>query len=104
MMCLRNDESAGKGRSTGTRIGSPWLKTALVTAAVRAKDTCLQAQFLRLRARRGAKRAILAVAASMLSAMWHMLKDGVEYRDLGADHLSRRNHAQQIRRLRDQSL
>jgi len=101
-MCPRNDESAGKRRSTRTRKGSPWLKTALVTAAwaaVRAKHTYLQAQFLRLRARRGAKKAILAVAASMLSAMWHMLKDGVEYRDLGADHFSRRNHMQQIQRL-----
>jgi len=101
-MCPRNDESAGKRRSTRTRQGSPWLKTALVTAAwaaVRAKDTYLQAQFLRLRARRGAKKAILAVAASMLTAIWHMLKDGVEYRDLGADHFSRRNHAQQIQRL-----
>ena len=101
-MCPRNDESAGKRRSTRTRKGSPWLKTALVTAAwaaVRAKDTYLQAQFLRLRARRGAKKAILAIAASMLTAMWHMLKDGVEYRDLGADHFSRRNHMQQIQRL-----
>ena len=101
-MCPRNDESAGKRRSTRTRKGSPWLKTALVTAAwaaVRAKNTYLQAQFLRLRARRGAKKAILAVAASMLTAMWHMLKDGVAYRDLGADHFSRRNHGQQIQRL-----
>jgi len=101
-MCPRNDESAGKRRSTRTRKGSPWLKTALVTAAwaaVRAKHTYLQAQFLRLRARRGAKKAILAVAASMLSAMWHILKDGVEYRDMGADHFSRRNHMQQIQRL-----
>jgi len=101
-MCPRNDESAGKRRSTRTRKGSPWLKTARVTAAwaaVRVKDTYLQAQFLRLRARRGAKKAILAVAASMLTAMWHMLKDGLEYRDLGADHFSRRNHLKQIQRL-----
>jgi hypothetical protein len=56
-------------------------------------------QFLRLRACRGAKKAILAVAASMLTAMWHMLKDGVEYRDLGADHFSRRNRMRQIQRL-----
>jgi len=61
-MCPRNDESAGKRRSTRTRKGSPWLKTALVTAAwaaVRVKDSYLQAQFLRLRGRRGAKKAIL---------------------------------------------
>jgi len=70
-----------RSTSTRTRKGSPWLKTALVTAAwaVRAKDTYLQAQFLGLRSRRGAKKAILAVAASMLTAMWHMLKDHVEY-------------------------
>jgi transposase len=82
-MCPRNDGSAGKRRSTRTRKGSPWLKTALVTAAwaaVRVKNGYLQAQFLRLRSRRGAKKAILAVAASMLTAIWHMLKHGVEYR------------------------
>jgi transposase len=98
----RNDESAGKRRSTRTRKGSPWLKTALVTAAwaaVRVKDSYLQAQFLRLRGRRGAKKAILAVAASMLTAMWHMLKRSVEYRDLGADHFSRRDRSKAILRL-----
>lgn len=101
-MCPRNDESAGKRRSTRTRKGSSWLKTALVTAAwaaVRVKNSYLQAQFLRLRARRGAKKAILAVAASMLTAIWHMLKNGVEYRDLGADHFSRRDRTKAILRL-----
>ena len=86
-MCPRNDESAGKRRSTRTRKGAPWLKTALVTAAwaaVRVKGSYLQAQFLRLKARRGTKKAILAVAASMLNAAWHMLKDRVAYKDLGA--------------------
>ena len=64
------------------RKGAPWLKTALVTAAwaaVRVKGSYLQAQFHRLRARRGAKKAVLAVAASMLTAAFHMLKHGVEY-------------------------
>ena len=101
-MCPRNDESAGKRRSTRTRKGAPWLKTALVTAAwaaVRVKRSYLQAQFLRLRARRGAKKAILAVAASMLNAAWHMLKDRVEYKDLGADHFARRDRSKAIRRL-----
>lgn len=101
-LCPRNDESAGKRRSTRTRKGSPWLKTALVTAAwaaVRVKGSYLQAQFLRLRARRGAKKAILAVAASMLTAIWHMLKNGVEYRDLGADHFARRDRTKAILRL-----
>lgn len=101
-MCPRNDESAGKRRSTRTRKGSPWLKTALVTAAwaaVRVKGSYLQAQFQRLKPRRGAKKAILAVAASILTAIWHMLKHDVDYRDLGADHFTRRDKSKVILRL-----
>lgn len=101
-LCPRNDESAGKRRSTRVRKSGTWLKTALVTAAwaaVRVKNSYLQAQFLRLKARRGAKKAILAVAASMLTAAYHMLKEGVEYRDLGADHFSRRDRSKAIQRL-----
>lgn len=72
----RNDESAGKRRSTRVRKSGIWLKTTLVTAAwaaVRVKSSYLHAQFLRLKARRGAKKAILAVAASMLTAVYFML-------------------------------
>jgi len=101
-LCPRNDESAGKRRSTRARHGAPWLKTTLVTAAwaaVRTKGSYLQAQFLRLKARRGAKKAILAVAASMLGACYYMLRDGVPYRDLGADHFARRDKAKTIGRL-----
>lgn len=101
-LCPRNDESAGKRRSTRVRKGAPWLKTALVTAAwaaVRVKNSYLQAQFHRLRSRRGAKKAILAVAASMLTAAYHMLKSGLEYRDLGADHFTRRDRSKAILRL-----
>jgi transposase len=100
--CPRNDESAGKRRSTRVRKGGTWLKTALVTAAwaaVRVKGTYLQAQFLRLKARRGAKKAILAAAASMLTAAYHMLKNGIEYRDLGAQHFTRRDRSKAILRL-----
>ena len=101
-MCPRNDESAGKRRSTRTRKGAPWLKTALVTAAwaaVRVKGCYLQALYLRLKARRGTKKAILAVAASMLNAAWRVLKDQVEYKDLGADHFARRDRSKAIQRL-----
>ncbi len=101
-LCPRSDESAGKRRSTRVRKGAPWLKVALVTAAwaaVRVKDSYLQAQFHRLRSRRGAKKAILAVAASMLTAAYHMLKSGVEYKDLGADHFTRRDRSKMIQRL-----
>ena len=66
-ICPRNDESAGKRRSNRLRKGAPWLKTTLVQcawAAVRKKDSYLQAQFYRIKARRGPKKAIMAVAAS----------------------------------------
>ena len=62
-------------------------------------EAYLQAQFHRLRSRRGAKKAILAVAASMLTAAYHMLKKGVPYQDLGADHFTRRDHAKTVLRL-----
>lgn len=101
-LCPRNDESAGKRRSTRVRKSGTWLKTALVTAAwaaIRVKDSYLRAQFLRIKARRGAKKAILAVAASMLTAAYFMLRDGVEYLDLGADHFDRHDRTKTIRRL-----
>jgi transposase len=101
-LCPRNDESAGKRRSSRVRKTSNWLKTTLVTAAwggVRKKDSYLRAQFLRLKARRGAKKAILAVAASMLTATFYILRDGVEYSDLGAQHFDRRDKSKTIRRL-----
>ena len=85
-LCLRLDESAGKRRSTRARRSAPWLKTTLLNAAwaaTRKKDSHRRAQFLRLEARCGAKKAILAVAGSMLTAVYHMLRDGVEYHDLG---------------------
>jgi transposase len=66
---------------------------------VRVKVSYLQAQLHRLRARRGAKKAILAVAASMLTAANHMLKNGVEYKDLCADHFTRRDRSKAILRL-----
>jgi transposase len=101
-LCPRNDESAGKRRSTRVRKSGTWLKTALVTAAwaaVRVKRGYLRAQFLRIKARRGAKKAILAVAASMLTAAYFMLRDGVEYIDLGPDHFDRHDKTRTIKRL-----
>jgi transposase len=101
-LCPRNDESAGKRRSTRVGKGAPWLKTTLVTAAwaaVRTKDSYLRAQFLRIKARRGAKKAILAVAASMLNASYFILRDDVDYHDLGAHHFDRFDRRKTIRRL-----
>src|SRR6202043_35193 len=101
-ICPRNDESAGKRRSNRLRKGAPWLKTTLVQcawAAVRKKDGYLHAQFLRLKARRGPKKAIMAVAASILTAIYHMLKDGTLYQDLGSNHFQSRSKGQQTQRL-----
>lgn len=101
--CLapRNDMSAGKRRSTRTRKGQ-WLKAVLIQAAwaaVRQKDTYLHAQFQRIRARRGAKKAIIAVAASILTAAYHIIQNGTEYHDLGPDFFQRRNKEKAAHRL-----
>jgi transposase len=88
-LCPRNDQSAGKRRSTRMKKGAPWLKTTLVQcawAASRTKGSYFQAQYHRLRARRGSKKAVCAVAASLLTTAYHMLKNGTFYQDLGADH------------------
>jgi transposase len=92
----RLDESAGKRRSTRIKNGAPWLKPTLVQsgwAATRKKNTYLQAQFLRLKARRVPKKALIAVAASILTIVYHMLRDGTCYRDLGPEYFARRNPA-----------
>jgi transposase len=101
-ICPRNDESAGKRRSNRLRKGAPWLKTTLVQctwAAIKKKNSYLQAQYHRIKARRGPKKAIMAVAASILTAIYHMLKDGTTYQDLGYNHFDRRSTDQQKTRL-----
>jgi len=101
-LCPRNDESAGKRRSTRTLPGANWLKPVLVQAAwvaVRKRDSYLAAQYQRIRARRGAKKAIVAVAASILTAAYHMLVTQTSYRDLGPDHFDHRNRVRQINHL-----
>jgi transposase len=101
-LCPKNDESAGKRRSTRMRKGAPWLKTLLVQSAwcaTRAKTTYLQAQFLRIKARRGPKKAIMAVAASILTAAYHMLKNEIDYHDLGANHFSGADKTKSVNRL-----
>jgi transposase len=107
-LCPRLDESAGKRKSTRTRKGACWLKTVLVQAAwaaVRTKDSYYRAQFLRLRAHRGPKKAILAVAASILTAIYYILRDGVEYRELGGRYYDRLDRTKAtsrlVKRLRD---
>jgi len=101
-LCPRLDESAGKHRSTRVRKGAPWLKPVLVQcawAAARAKNTYLQAQFFRLKARRGPKKAAVAVAASLLTAAYFLLRDKAAYHDLGPDYFVRRDSARVAERL-----
>jgi transposase len=101
-MCPRSDESAGKRRSTRIRKGAPWLKTTLIQAAwaaSRTKNTYLHALFHRLKARRGAMKAIVAVAASMLRSAYYMLTRRTAYQDLGPNHFDSRTRVRTVNRL-----
>jgi len=101
-LCPGQNESAGKRKSSRLRKGAPWLKTMLVQCAWAAKrktDSYYRAQFYRLQSRRGPQKAICAVAASILTAIYHMLKDGTEHRDLGADYFDRRQPERKAKRL-----
>jgi transposase len=86
--------SAGKRQGNKIRRGSPWLRSALVEAAhgaSRSKETYLSAQYHRLAARRGRKKAIVAVAHSILVIAYHVLKDGQPYQELGAQYFEARD-------------
>ncbi len=93
-ICPGNRESAGKQRSGRTRQGNRWLRSALLQAAwaaIRISDGYLGAQFRRLAKRRGAKRAAVAVAHSLLTIIYHVLHKGVPYAELGADYFDRQH-------------
>ena len=101
-MCPGQNESAGKRKRSRLRKGDPWLKTVLVQcawAAKRKKDSYYKAQFFRLSARRGPQKAICAVAASILTAIYHMLRDGTVHHDLGIGHFDRRSNDVKAKRL-----
>ncbi|MBM3749303.1 MAG: IS110 family transposase [Acidobacteria bacterium] len=96
-VCPGNHESAGKRKSGRTRDGNRWLRRSLCQAAwavTRKKDCYLSAQFKRLASRRGVKRAVMAVAHTMLIVGYHMLKTGQGYRELGGDYLEQTNKHQ----------
>ncbi len=87
-----SDESAGKRRNGRTSKGNRWLRAALVQAAWAAshsKDTYLAAQYRRLVGRRGKKRALVAVGHSILVILYHLLKDGTPYSELGGNYFDR---------------
>jgi transposase len=102
-LCPRLDESAGKRLSNRTRRGAPWLKTLLVQiawVAARKRDSYFRSRFLRLRARRGPKKAVVAIAASVLVVAYHMLKTGAEFHDLGPTHFDLADRQRTADRLR----
>jgi len=104
-MCPGQNESAGKRKRTRLRKGAPWLKTMLVQcawAAKRKKDSYYKAQFFRLQSRRGPQKAICAVAASLLTAIYHMLKDGTIHQDLGSGYFDQRPPEIKVKRLVNQ--
>lgn len=95
-ICPGNEESAGKRKRSRTTHGDRWLRRALAEAAwaaSRTKDTYFKAQYHRLAARRGKKRAIVAVSHSLLVVFYYLLKDGREFRDLGGNFFDTREPA-----------
>ncbi len=102
-VCPGHHESAGKRKSGKTRHGNRWLVGALGTAAMaaaRTKDTTyLGARYQRLAPRLGKKKAIVAVEHSILTAVWHMLTDDVDYADLGGDYFARLDPEHAMRRI-----
>lgn len=98
-LCPGNNESAKKRRSGRSRKGNAMLRTTLITcahAAVRNKNSFFYAEFQRVSGHRGSKRAYVAVAHSMLKAIYHILKDGVVFKDLGADYYNQFNKERKI--------
>lgn len=105
-LCPGNNESAGKRKSGRTRHGDTWLRSIMVQvawAAARTKNTYLSALYHRLAARRGAKRAIIAVAHAILSIIYSMLRNKTTYEDLGQNYFDQLNRqsvvARTVRRL-----
>jgi transposase len=99
-MCPGNNESAGKTKSSKTRKANSTLKKTLVQcgrAAGNSKNTYLSALYHRIAARRGAKRAAVAVGHSILVTIYHMIKNRTNYHDLGADFFQRRNEEALVR-------
>jgi len=98
-LCPGNNQSAGKRKSGRTRKGNTLLRTTLVVcanAAVKNKKSFFYAQYMRICVHRGKKRALVAVAHSMLTAIFHVLKYGVVFEDLGAEYYNQFNKERKI--------
>jgi transposase len=100
-LCPGNNESAGKRKSGRTGHGNRWLRSILVQvswAAAHTKGTYLSALYHRIAARRGAKRAIIAVAHAILSIIYSMLRNNTTYQDMGDNYFDQRDRERVIRR------
>ena len=86
-------------KSRSNEVGAPAALNGPPSAAIRTKDSYLRAQFHRLKSRLGPMKAIIAVAASMLTSAFHMLTNGSEYKELTGAHFDRRDHAKLAKRL-----
>ena len=98
-LCPGDNESAKKRKSGKTQKGNALLRSTLVIcahSAVRNKQSYFYAQFMRISAHRGKKRAYVAVAHSMLIAIYHILEDGIVFKDLGADYYNQFNKERKI--------
>ena len=100
-LCPGNHESAGKRKGGSTGAGNPWLRSTLVEAAwgaARTRQSYLSAQYHRLAARRGAKRAAVAVAHTILVIIYHLLRDQTPYHDLGRNYYDERDREAVVHR------
>jgi transposase len=106
-LCPGNNESAGKRHSGKSPVRKHHLKTIMIEvawAAVKVKGSYYREKYYRLKSRRGARRAIVGIAHRLLKAVYHIIKDGVPFKDLGEDFLNRANGLQnKVRRLRNQA-
>lgn len=105
-LCPGNNESAGKRKSGRSPVRKHHLKTIMIEvawAAIKKKGSYFKDKYYRLKARRGAKKAIVAIAHRILLGIYHVIKHGVEFRDLGADYLTQRNKSQKMSYLRRQA-
>lgn len=106
-LCPGNNESAGKRKSGRSHVRKHHLKTIMIEvawAAVKKKGSYFKDKYYRLKARRGAKKAIVAIAHRILLGIYHVIKDGVEFRDLGEEYLKHRHKSQKVSILRRQAM
>lgn len=98
-LCPGNNESAGKRKTGKSPVRKNPFKTLMVEiawAAIKKKDSYYKEKYYRLKARRGAKKAIIAIAHKILKAIYHIIKFGKTFKDPGEDFFMKKNNKKQI--------